>query len=103
MNLIGFNSLSDYLEELNKTGSFPDESDVVPMCFIKCYLEKIGLISDEGDVNEERVVQMWPDATKDMVIDCAEEMEKGSDICEKSYYITRCVLTRVLVDGRSKD
>lgn len=40
---------------------------------------------------------------KDMIIDCTEEMEKGSDICEKAYYITRCVMTRVLVDGRSKD
>lgn len=91
------------MEELNKTGSFPDESDVVPMCFMKCYLEKVGIMSDEGDINEEKALQMMPDSTKDMLSDCSEEMEKGSDICEKAYYITRCVTTRILVDSRSKD
>lgn len=55
---------TDYLQELNRTGSFPDESDVVPMCFMKCYLEKIGVISDEGDINEERALQVMPDTTK---------------------------------------
>lgn len=40
---------------------------------------------------------------QDMVVDCTEEMDKGSDICEKAYYIMRCIMTRVLVDGRSKD
>lgn len=95
--------VEDYLEELNKTGSFPDESDVVPMCYIKCFLEKVGIMSEEGDINEERVIQLMPDSTKDMIVDCGEEMDKGSDICEKAYYVTRCVTTRILVDGRSKD
>lgn len=88
---------------MNRTGSFPDESDVMPMCFIKCYLEKIGVMSDEGDINEERAIELMPDTTKDMIVDCAEEMSKGTDICEKSYYILRCIMTRILVDGRSKD
>lgn len=52
------------MQELNRTGSFPDESDVHSLCYIKCYLEKIGVMSDEGDVNEERALQVLPDATK---------------------------------------
>lgn len=95
---------SDYLDDLNKTGSFRDETDTVPMCFLKCYLEKVGILSDEGDVNEERALQLWPDGNKDMIQDCLEEdVEKAGDICEKAYYMTRCVMTRALVDGRSKD
>lgn len=49
---------------MNRTGSFPDESDVVPMCFVKCYLEKIGIMSDEGDINEDKALALMPDATK---------------------------------------
>lgn len=61
------------------------------------------IMSQDGEINNEKALIMLPDATAEMINDCEEEMNKGKDICEKAYFITRCVMTRVLVDGRSKD
>lgn len=64
----------DYLKELNDTGSFPDETEKIPMCFIKCYLESADILSSEGKVNKERAVSMlWKDAG-DSVDECIQEM-----------------------------
>ena len=64
----------DYLKELNDTGSFPDETEKTPMCFMKCYLEKADILLSDGKVNKERAVSMlWKDAG-DSVDECIQEM-----------------------------
>ena len=64
----------DYLKELNDTGSFPDETEKIPMCFIKCYLESADILSSDGKVNKERAVSMlWKDAGES-VDECIQEM-----------------------------
>ncbi|XP_059610264.1 general odorant-binding protein 84a [Phlebotomus argentipes] len=98
-----FRTTEEFLQELNKTGSFPDESDKTPMCFLKCYLEKTSIISDEGDINDEKVLVMFPTLTTDGIDDCKKEMDHTNNVCEKVYFLVRCVMTRMLVDGRSSD
>uniref|UniRef100_A0A336MTS1 CSON003928 protein n=1 Tax=Culicoides sonorensis TaxID=179676 RepID=A0A336MTS1_CULSO len=97
-----FKILPEYLNELNETGSFPDEAEKVPMCFIKCYLENVGIWSTNNTVNRERAIELqWAD-TNDDIDECLPEM-MGDTECEKAYYLTRCIVTRALVDGRGHD
>uniref|UniRef100_A0A1B0CKG5 Putative odorant binding protein obp16 n=1 Tax=Lutzomyia longipalpis TaxID=7200 RepID=A0A1B0CKG5_LUTLO len=65
-----FRTTEEYLDQLNKTGSFPDETDKTPMCFIKCYLEKMNILSDEGDINDVKIFEMFPSMNSDTIDDC---------------------------------
>lgn len=50
-------------------------------------------------VNSERALELqWVDTHED-IEECLPEM-MGDTECEKAYYMTRCVVTRALVDGR---
>uniref|UniRef100_A0A1L8DPC7 Putative odorant binding protein obp16 n=2 Tax=Nyssomyia neivai TaxID=330878 RepID=A0A1L8DPC7_9DIPT len=98
-----FRTSDEFLEQLNKTGSFPDETDKTPMCFLKCYLEKTDIISDEGDINEPKIFEMFPTLNSDATEDCKKEMDHSNNVCEKVYFLVRCVMTRLLVDGRGSD
>lgn len=68
-------------------------------CFIKCYLEAVGIWSANETINRERAIELqWAD-TNDDIDECLPEM-MGDTECEKAYYLTRCIVTRALVDGR---
>lgn len=70
-------------------------------CFIKCYLEKVGIWQQDGTIDHERAQTMMWAETQDDIVECLPEMIGNSD-CEKAYYLARCVLTRALVDGRGQ-
>uniref|UniRef100_A0AAG5CZA6 Uncharacterized protein n=1 Tax=Anopheles atroparvus TaxID=41427 RepID=A0AAG5CZA6_ANOAO len=91
----------DYLAELNETGSFPDETDRIPLCFIRCYLQTLGILTEEEKVNKDVALALNWASSSETVDECLDEMT-GSP-CEKAYYLTRCVMTRALVDGKSKN
>ncbi|CAO1411991.1 unnamed protein product [Diamesa serratosioi] len=98
-----YNIEMDYLKELNDTGSFPDETEKIPMCFIKCYLESADILSSDGKVNKERAVSMlWKDAG-DSVDECIQEMIGSDGSCEKAYFLARCVMTRALIDSSDRN
>uniref|UniRef100_A0A182UKF1 Uncharacterized protein n=1 Tax=Anopheles melas TaxID=34690 RepID=A0A182UKF1_9DIPT len=91
----------EYLAELNQTGSFPEETDKIPLCFIRCYLKALGILTEDDKVNKEvALARNW--ATSGETVDeCLEEM--AGSACEQAYFFTRCAMTRALVDGKSKD
>ncbi|XP_062554429.1 general odorant-binding protein 84a [Armigeres subalbatus] len=91
----------DYLNELNDTGSFPDETDKSPMCFIRCFLQKGGIVTEDDKVNKEQALAVGWVRNGETIDDCLQEMTGNA--CERSYYLMRCVSTRHLVEGRSKD
>ncbi|XP_035917841.1 general odorant-binding protein 84a-like [Anopheles stephensi] len=91
----------DYLAELNETGSFPDETDRIPLCFIRCYLQTLGILTEDDKVNKETALALNWATSSETVDECLDEMT-GSG-CEKAYLFTRCIMTRALVDGKSKD
>ncbi|XP_058120209.1 general odorant-binding protein 84a [Anopheles ziemanni] len=91
----------DYLSELNETGSFPDETDRIPLCFMRCYLQTLGILTEDEKVNKETAMKLKWASSGETIDECLEEMT-GSP-CDKAYYLTRCVMTRALVDGKSKD
>lgn len=66
----------EYLQELNSTGSFSDESEKIPMCFIECYLSKLGIFGADAQINKERTANMYELEDDEMVDDCNNEMRK---------------------------
>ncbi|XP_019565322.3 general odorant-binding protein 84a [Aedes albopictus] len=91
----------DYLNELNDTGSFPDETDKTPMCFIRCFLQKGGIVTEDDKVNKEQAIALGWVKNGETIDDCLQDMTGNP--CERAYFLMRCVSTRHLVEGRSKD
>lgn len=69
-------SFSEYLQELNDTGSFPDELEKTPMCFIKCYLESLGVLGDENMVNTQKTVEVYQLNNDELVEECRAEISE---------------------------
>ena len=69
-------SLLEYLQELNDTGSFPDEYEKIPMCFIKCYLESLGVISSDGKIVVEKAISAYQIDNEEDVDNCIKELSE---------------------------
>ncbi|EAT32555.1 AAEL015313-PA [Aedes aegypti] len=91
----------DFLNELNDTGSFPDETDKTPMCFIRCFLQKGEIVTSDDKINKEQAVALGWVKSGETIDDCLQELTGNP--CERAYFLMRCVSTRHLVEGRSKD
>uniref|UniRef100_A0A182NRL8 Uncharacterized protein n=1 Tax=Anopheles dirus TaxID=7168 RepID=A0A182NRL8_9DIPT len=91
----------EYLAELNETGSFPDETDRIPLCFIRCYMQALGILTEDDKINKEAVLAVNWANSGDTIDECLDEMTGST--CEKAYFFTRCIMTRALVNGKSKD
>ncbi|CRK97306.1 CLUMA_CG010701, isoform A [Clunio marinus] len=92
--------------ELNDTGSFPDEVEMTPMCFLKCYLESIGVLDKELQINRVKAVELYNlNDDSETYDDCADDMssENVTDECEKAYFFVRCVMSRKLFDNLEED
>lgn len=112
---------------MNDTGSFPDELDKTPMCFVKCYLESVGVVGPEDKIETQKALEMYQLENADLVEECVGEISEYcsviddvivtgasimhtaaaavSDSCEKAYFFARCIMTRSLLKtlGEDKD
>lgn len=68
--------LSEYLQDLNDTGSFSDETEKTPMCFIQCYLEKLKILNENGQINKEVTIAAFQMDNEETVDACNNEMGK---------------------------
>lgn len=66
----------EYLQDLNDTGSFSDETEKVPMCYIHCYLNKMGIFGKDEKVDKEKAVNAYKIEDEEIVDDCNNEMRK---------------------------
>lgn len=89
----------DFLNELNDTGSFPDETDKTPMvgggeiaavlrserliniefpfqCFIRCFLQKGEIVTSDDKINKEQAVALGWVKNGETIDDCLQEMSK---------------------------
>ncbi|CAG9559449.1 unnamed protein product [Danaus chrysippus] len=48
-----------YLESLNTSGSFPDETDRTPKCFLRCMLEKSEVASTDSQFDVSRTADVF--------------------------------------------
>lgn len=61
---------------MNETGSFPDEFDKTPMCFVKCYLETIGVMYENGKVDTDKAEAAYELDSDEVVDECVTEIGK---------------------------
>nr|ARO70173.1 Odorant Binding Protein 14 [Dendrolimus punctatus] len=88
-----------YVDALNKSGSFPDETDKTPKCYVRCMLINTGIMSNGGVLDPKRVPVIFASKhdgevlVQDEVIAslCAERKEKCQ--CEKAYNFVKCFRT----------
>ncbi|CAK1541406.1 unnamed protein product [Leptosia nina] len=71
-----------YIDSINSTGSFPDEMDKTPKCFIRCMLEKYEVTSDGEDFDVDKTVVLFSqmkkigeDDARDIVQSCGKRCE----------------------------
>ncbi|XP_059052232.1 uncharacterized protein LOC131846829 [Achroia grisella] len=87
-----------YLEALNESGSFPDETDRTPKCFVRCVLEKTGVASEEGKYDPTRTAVVFAgeragrpmNDIQDMASGCIDRRESCK--CERAYQYIRCLM-----------
>lgn len=66
----------EYMRELNDTGSFPDESEKTPMCYLKCFLESVGAIDHDDKVDKQKTTEIFVLDNEDLVDDCTSDISK---------------------------
>nr|AOG12877.1 odorant binding protein [Eogystia hippophaecolus] len=88
-----------YLESLNASGSFLDETDKTPKCYIKCILEKSGVFDEEkGVFDPAKTASVFEGERGGRPMDDIEEMaatctdRKESCKCERSYNYMKCLM-----------
>ncbi|XP_018787917.1 PREDICTED: general odorant-binding protein 84a-like [Bactrocera latifrons] len=91
----------EYIQQFNETAELPNITDKTGMCFLKCYMEKSGLLRD-WQLNPTLIRQtMWP-ATGDSLPVCQNEGSRETCPCKRTYAIAKCLMLRALVDARNK-
>lgn len=66
------------MKELNDTGSFPDESEKNPMCFLKCIIEGLGILKNDNDIDKTKAIEAYKLNNDEMVDECTIEMGESS-------------------------
>ncbi|GFG37022.1 hypothetical protein Cfor_05425 [Coptotermes formosanus] len=69
-----------YLEELNMTGSFPDENVKSAKCFIRCMFMETGLMDSEGNLIADKLKDAFKNHQEPAVNKVAD-LEKFLDTC----------------------
>nr|QKN21113.1 odorant-binding protein [Bactrocera correcta] len=91
----------EYIQQFNETAELPNITDKTGMCFLRCYMEKTGLLRD-WQLNPTLIRQtMWP-ATGDSLPVCQNEGSRETCPCKRTYAIAKCLMLRALVDARNK-
>lgn len=62
-----------YLVDLNTTGAFPDETDKTPMCFIRCYLNNVGILK-EDELDRDKAIEMEWSTSDEALDECYQEV-----------------------------
>uniref|UniRef100_A0A0K8TVD4 Antennal Binding Protein X n=1 Tax=Epiphyas postvittana TaxID=65032 RepID=A0A0K8TVD4_EPIPO len=88
-----------YLLALNESGSFPDETDRTPKCYIRCVLEMVEIASADGQFDASRAepallsirgVRVLSDVPETAAACAADRNESCK--CERSYQFIKCLM-----------
>ncbi|XP_037032598.1 uncharacterized protein LOC119071706 [Bradysia coprophila] len=93
-----------YMDEMNVTGSYPDETEKIPMCFMKCYMENVGAITADNTIKMEQA-KVHFGTNDDVITSCFKELSEidNLDQCEYAYFLARCIMMVTLVDNRKSE
>ncbi|CAK1590549.1 unnamed protein product [Parnassius mnemosyne] len=89
-----------YLEQLNNSGSFPDETDRTPKCYIRCVLETSGVATEDGQFDPALAALLVADVRgggdtnelEEFATRCSERKETCK--CERSYQFIKCLMEK---------
>nr|ALC79592.1 odorant binding protein 15 [Grapholita molesta] len=87
-----------YLLALNESGSFPDETDRTPKCYVRCVLEMVDVASADGQFDPERAEDALMGIrgvralsnVKEVAVTCSDRQETCK--CERSYQFIKCLM-----------
>ncbi|OWR54818.1 uncharacterized protein LOC116777154 [Danaus plexippus] len=90
-----------YLETLNTTGSFPEELDRTPKCFLRCVLEKAEVASADSQFDVSRTADVFDqirvlphDDLVKMATTCSDRAETCK--CERAYQYLKCLMGMII-------
>ncbi|KAF2903880.1 hypothetical protein ILUMI_02298 [Ignelater luminosus] len=83
----------DVIDKEVTHGEFSQEKNV--LCFWKCFLKKYNVINDKDEVQEENVRQFIGLSDEKLVDEIHKKCAplRGSDVCDTSGKISKCVYT----------
>ncbi|CAG4968334.1 unnamed protein product [Parnassius apollo] len=89
-----------YLEQLNNSGSFSDETDRTPKCYIRCVLETSGVATQDGQFDPALAALVVADVRgggdsnelEEFATSCLERKETCK--CERSYQFIKCLMEK---------
>nr|AMA98156.1 chemosensory protein [Blattella germanica] len=86
-----------YLKDLNDTGSFHDEDNKTPKCFIRCVLMKAGLMDEDFTFDAPKLKEAFKDSKypdMDNMIDmCIAKDTETQCRCTKAYLFIKCLMS----------
>lgn len=109
---------------MNETGSFPDESEKTPMCYMQCFLDSLGVLASGSTINKEMAAAVYDIDDDSLLDDCMAELGECcfcitsakpldnhessasatvTDECEKAYFFVRCIKTQSVLNGLQND
>ncbi|XP_012281356.1 general odorant-binding protein 83a isoform X2 [Orussus abietinus] len=71
-------------------------TDAKLKCYVKCFMQKNGLVSETGDVDVEKAVKHFPEnLQKDArnVLRRCVDRPKSTEPCEKAFQVAKCYMT----------
>ncbi|KAJ2942937.1 hypothetical protein O0L34_g15127 [Tuta absoluta] len=89
-----------YIEALDTSGSFPDETDRTPKCFVRCLLETSGVASEDGIYDPKMAAKVFAGKRGGKVMNDLEDLAKSCAprdeqcMCERAYQFTKCLMEK---------
>ncbi|KAL4711946.1 hypothetical protein ACJJTC_006115 [Scirpophaga incertulas] len=88
-----------YVEALNQSGSFPDETDKTQKCYVRCVLEKTGVATPDAEYDTARTAMLFAsrrsgrdiDDLQDLAAACATNRTETCK-CERAYAYVKCFM-----------
>ncbi|XP_021924927.1 general odorant-binding protein 84a-like isoform X2 [Zootermopsis nevadensis] len=98
---------AEYLDQLNMTGSFPDENVRSAKCFIRCVFMETGVMDSDGKLVAAKLKEAFgkrqgPVAVKtadlEMFVDnCIAADADVTCQCERAYRFSKCLMTEEIL------
>ncbi|KAG7190595.1 hypothetical protein KM043_006684 [Ampulex compressa] len=70
--------------------------DLKTKCYLRCFMEKIGVINNESELEIEKVLRHFPHDTqgrmRTLLQQCKYKLLPSDHLCEKAYKIAKCII-----------
>ncbi|XP_026327863.1 uncharacterized protein LOC113236092 [Hyposmocoma kahamanoa] len=92
---------ASFMEDLQQSGSFADETTKTPKCYVRCLLDLTGVTElEDGKYDPEQAALLFDGQLEGTQKNDVEEMAKAcmenrdEDLCNRAYAFVKCVLAK---------